>query len=398
MEEKRYNKIALLLVLLIGIYILMEAPFVLSIYTSVFFRFSLFLFLITFSLLMVLKNKNIKLLLILLVFFLLFLYYLFSGANVWDSYTNFICFSLATVLILLVKRSYSLKILLINFYFSIVLLFSVLSIISFITFNFELAPFVLKAVGEGADVYNSYHNYLFGYISVRSYPIMDIGRVCGFMFEPSYQAWFLSTNFFLVSKYLKNRKYLRVIQLIVLLGALSTFSTMVWIVLTVLFFSIGLFKLFLLFGLKKKTANILYSLMILVGVFSVSTIVNTDKLIEMFGTSSGDDRTNRIDTSFFYLVTASSKEFIIGRGPGFIATHNDRGESNPLLKSLVENGIVVTIFVLIFIIYCSYRSKYYMIASLLWLNSVVILFTPLFVINMLVCRWIDELQLETKSV
>jgi hypothetical protein len=398
MEEKRYNKVALLLVLLIGSYVLIEAPFVLSIYTYVFLRFSLFLLIMTFSFLMVLKNKNLKFLLILAAFFIQFLYYFWAGANLWETYTNFTCLSLAIVLLLLVKRSYSLKVLLIDFYFGIVLLFSVLSIISFITFHFELAPFELKAVGQGLDIYMSYHNYFLGYISPRSFPIAEIGRVCGFMFEPSYQAWFLSSNFFLVSKYLKDKKYLRFVQSVVLLGALSTFSTMVWIVLIVLFISMVVFKLFSLMGLKRKAANILYSFMIVLAVLTVFTVVNVDKLTEKFLTSSGEDRSNRIDISFLYLANASTIELIIGRGPGYIATNSDRGESNPIVKSLVENGIGSTVLVVIFIIYCTFRSKYYMIASLLWLNSVVIMFTPLFVINILICKWMDDLQLETKSM
>lgn len=399
LKEKRYNKIALLLFVLIASYIFTDSPFILSIYTSIFLRYLLFLIIIIFSFLMIFKKKkNIVFLLFLGFFVFQFLYYITSGANFWEAYNNLMCFSLAIVLMLFVKRSYSLKVLLIDFYFSIVLLFSILSIISFITFNLELAPFELKAVGEGLDVYMSYHNYLLGYVSMRDYEMGEIGRVCGFMFEPSYQAWFLSTNLFLVSKYLENKRYLRVVQSIIFLGALSTFSTMVWAVLTIVFFSIAIFKFFSMVGLDKKTANILYSLTIVFCILTVFTVVTTDKIIEKLGTSSADDRTDRIDTSFLYLTSASAKEYLLGRGPGFIGEHNDRGESNPIIKSLVENGVVATIFVFIFVVYCTYRSKYYMIAIFLWLNSVVILFTPLFVINLLVCRWMDEQEPEPEDI
>lgn len=399
LKEKQYNKIALLLFVLIASYILTDSPFILSIYTSILFRYLLFLIIIIFSFLMIFKKKeNIVYLLFLAFFIIQFMYYVSSGANFWEAYNNLMCFSLAIILMLFVKRSNSLKELLIDFYFSIVLLFSILSIISFITFNLELAPFELKAVGEGLDVYMSYHNYLLGYVSLRNYEMMDIGRVCGFMFEPSYQAWFLSTNLFLVSKYLKNKRYLRVVQLILLLGALSTFSTMVWIVLIVLFFTIATFKLMSILGFKEKTANILYSLTIVFGILIVFTVVNTDKIIESLGTSSADDRTDRIDTSFLYLASASSKEYLLGRGPGFIGEHNDRGESNPIIKSLVENGVLATVFVLAFLVYCTHRSKYYMITIFMWLNSVVILFTPLFVINLLVCRWMDEEEQRHKNI
>ncbi|MFV8392977.1 hypothetical protein [Flavobacterium sp. LB2P6] len=271
-----------------------------------------------------------------------------------------------------------------------VLILSVLSIISFLAFNFELVPYELKPVGEGLDVYVYYHNYFLGYINPKLFESGVIGRVCGFLFEPSYQGWFLSTNFFLVSKFIDKKRYLIFFHLIILLGALASFSTMSWVVFIIVFASILGFKIMSILGLKEKLANVLYGLMLVAGIFAMFTVINQDKLLEMLGPSSSDDRTDRADMSFLYLATASPKELILGRGPGFIGKNNDKGESNPIIKSLVENGIVSTILVLIFVVYCTYRSKYYMIANLLWLNSVVVLFTPLFIINVLVCRWMDE--------
>jgi 4-amino-4-deoxy-L-arabinose transferase-like glycosyltransferase len=181
-EERRYNKVGLLLFLLIVSYILTASPFILSIYTSFIFRYLLFLIIIIFSFLMIFKKKKNLVFLIFLAFFVFqFLYYISFGANFGESYTNLMSFSLAIILLLFVKRSPSLKELLINFYFGIVLLFSILSIVSFITFNLDLAPFKLKAVGEGLDVYWSYHNYILGYVSIRNYEMGDIGRICGFM-------------------------------------------------------------------------------------------------------------------------------------------------------------------------------------------------------------------------
>jgi hypothetical protein len=229
-----------------------------------------------------------------------------------------------------------------------------------------------------------------GYINPKFFESGVIGRVCGFLFEPSYQGWFLSTNFFLVSKFVEKKKYWILIQLIVLLGALASVSTMSWVVFVIVFASMLGFKIMSILGLKGKVANVLYGLALVAGILAIFTVVNQDKLLEMLGPSSSEDRTSRADASLLYLAMASPKELILGRGPGFISKYSDKGESNPIIKSLVENGIVSTILVLIFVVYCSYRSKYYMIANLLWLNSVVILFTPLFIINVLVCRWMDD--------
>lgn len=392
MEEVKYNKIALILVVLISFFILVHPPFVVSIYVPVLIRVPLFLIIVFFSLFtVVFKRYFFRFYFpIILFYILLTVYWISMGAILSDVVYSLLYVFLAIVLLVSVKRNKSLKRLLINFYFILVLVLSILSIISFLAFNLELAPYELKPVGEGLDVYLYYHNYFLGYINPKLLESGVIGRVCGFLFEPSYQGWFLSTNFFLVSKFIKKKWYLFFLQLIVLLGALASVSTMSWIVFIILFASMLGFKIMSIVGFKEKTANVLYGLMLLVGIVAMFTVVNQDKLLEILGPSSSDDRTERADVSFLYMVTASPKELILGRGPGFISKNSDKGESNPIIKSLVENGIASTILVLIFVVYCSYRSKYYMIANLLWLNSVVILFTPLFIINVLVCRWLDE--------
>lgn len=392
MEEVKYNKIALILVLLIGFFILVYPPFVLSIYVSIFVRMPLFLLIVLFSLSTIVKKKYfIVYYLPMIIFFILAGVYWVSIGAVFSEIVYFLLYVfLAMVLLASVKRNRSLKKLLTNFYFILVLVLSILSILSFLAFNLELASYKLKPVGEGLYVYMYYHNYIFGYINPKLFDFGVIGRVCGFMFEPSYQGWFLSTNFFLVSKFVQKKRYLFVYQLIILLGALSTFSTMSWVVFLIVFASMVGFKIMSILGLKEKSANIFYGLMLVGGIFAMFTVVNQDKLLEMLGPSSSNDRADRADVSFLYLATASPKELLLGRGPGFIGVNSDRGESNPIIKSLVENGIASTIVVLIFAVYCTYKSKYYMIANLLWLNSVVILFTPLFIFNILVCRWLDE--------
>nr|WP_315174762.1 hypothetical protein [uncultured Flavobacterium sp.] len=397
MEEIKYNKVALILVVLLSFFILIHPPFVISIYIPVFLRLPLFLFIVLFSLLTILrKSYFIRFYMPIILFFVLStIYWVSIGTILADLLYSFLYFLLAIVLLVSVKRNQSLRKLLINFYFYLILVLSVLSIISFLAYNLELAPYQLKPVGEGLDIYWHYHNYFLGYINTKNFEFGEIGRVCGFMFEPSYQGWFLSTNFFLISKFIKKKMYLIFVQLIVLLGALSSFSTMSWIVFAIVFASILVFKIMSILGLKEKTANVIYSLMLVGGVFIMLTVVNQGKLLEMLGPSSSDNREERSQTSFLYLATSTPKELILGRGPGFIGKNNDQGEANPILKSLVENGFIITFLVLVFIIYCTYRSKYYMIASLLWLNSVVILFTPLFIVNILVCRWMDEIKAQS---
>jgi len=392
MEEVKYNKIALILVPLISFFILVHPPFVASIYVPLMLRLPLFIFVVFFSLFTVLFKKYFIRRYLPLIFFyvLVALYWLSAGALISEIAYSLLYVFLAIGLLVSVKRNKSLKFLLINFYAILVIVLSLLSIISYLAYNYELLPYELKPVGKGEDVYVYYHNYMLGYINPKIFESGTIGRVCGFLFEPSYQGWFLSTNFFLLSKFFKKNKYLIFIQLIVLLGALTSVSTMSWVVFAIVFASMFGFKLMAILGLKERLANMIYGLVLIASIFAMFTVVNQDKLLEMLGPSSSDDRTERADISFFYLTTASPKQLILGRGPGFITKNNDKGESNPIIKSLVENGLASTILVLMFVIYCCYRSKFYMISNLLWLNSVVILFTPLFIINVLICRWMDD--------
>jgi hypothetical protein len=83
-------------------------------------------------------------------------------------------------------------------------------------------------------------------------------------------------------------------------------------------------------------------------------------------------------------------DLLLGRGSGFIEKNNGKGESNQFIKLIVENGLISTLLILTFLIYCSYKSRYFMMANLLFLNSVVVLFTPLFILNLLICKWNDN--------
>jgi hypothetical protein len=254
MEEVKYNKIALILVVLIGFFILVHPPFVASIYVPLFIRVPLFLFIVFFSLVtVVFKRYFLRFYLPIILFYIVSaVYWISIGAIISDIVYSLLYVFLAIVLLVSVKRNKSLKPLLINFYFLLVLILSVLSIISFLAFNFELVPYELKPVGEGLDVYVYYHNYFLGYINPKLFESGAIGRVCGFLFEPSYQGWFLSTNFFLVSKFTERKQYLIFFQIIVLLGALASVSTMSWVVFVIVFASMLGFKIMSILGLKEK--------------------------------------------------------------------------------------------------------------------------------------------------
>jgi hypothetical protein len=137
----------------------------------------------------------------------------------------------------------------------------------------------------------------------------------------------------------------------------------------------------------KRTIRISLVVMVVVALFMPSELIG-DKL----GTSSLGDREKRTQASLLFLGTANIAELAVGRAPGFIENNSEIAESNQYIKLLVEEGVIGAILVVGFIIFCTRNKDNYMLATLLFLNSVVILWTPLFMLNILVCKfgWGDD--------
>src|SRR4030095_8402007 len=135
---------------------------------------------------------------------------------------------------------------------------------------------------------------------------------------------------------------------------------------------------------------------LIVGLVIVAYIPK-EKVVEMLGTSSFTDRDNRITQSLFILGTSDIKTILLGHSPGFIEKNFSHGESNQFMKFLIEEGAILTILIVSFIIICTRRNFKFMLAVLIFLNSVVIVWTPLFCINLVLCRLMTE-PLEQKLI
>ncbi len=329
---------------------------------------------------------------------LLSIYWLFIGGDFIEILYTFLFVLFAILVMLVVKRISSLKLLIVNFYFFLVVFLAAIAVVSFFAYNFELLPYSLTPLGDGDDTYQYYHNYLLGYVNPKIFDFGPVGRVTTFLFEPSYLGWFFTTNLLLVHLWVRKFGPRLLIQTLVLLAALSTFSTMCWIVLGIVLISFIVFKGVELILTKKILVNIISSIILLSGLVIFFSIVGQDKFFESLGPSSSDDRNDRIETSMLYLATGSTAQLFLGRGPGYIGLHSDKGESNPIVKLLVEEGIILTVLIILFVVNCTYRNKYYMIATILWLNSVVILFTPLFILNLLVSKWMMDIDKDGTSL
>ncbi|SEA99752.1 hypothetical protein [Pedobacter hartonius] len=388
----KFDYLALILTFLFGILICIFPPFVASVYVPVYVRFPLLFILTVFFLTITIRRKKFVFRFGPYICFFIFeiIYWAFRGNIIIGEASYFIMYvMLASGLWVGIYRINGGKVLMGNMYILIVIAFSILSILSFIAYNLDLLPYTLETIGEDG-FYTNFHNVILGYISIRKFEFGTLGRVCGYLLEPSYLAWFLSVNFFMIDGFLKKRKHLLLARVIVLLGALATCSTMAWVVIPIVLFIKLVYKIMELMKISPRLSNILFSIGFVITLAIFFAFVPKQNLVDSLGTSSADDREDRAGTSFLIIANSSVPDLLFGFSPGYIEKNVGKGESNQIVKLIVETGLISTILILTFVVKCSYRSKYFMIANLLFLNSVVILLTPLFILNLLVCKWNDE--------
>jgi len=300
--------------------------------------------------------------------------------------------AMAVGLLISMRRMPLLGYLLTNFLFFLTIILAVWSVMACVAFNFHLVPFRMVNLG-GFDYYNFYYNPLLGYIDPRPYENGIIGRASVFMFEPSFMGWFLTTNFFLIDKYVKTRGWRYILsKLITFLGIIGTFSTGA-IAVMVMVISLNVFFFCLRkVGFRERTVNII-ALIFIIGLPLAYLLVPKDNIGSAVGSSSLGDREERMQNSLFILGTSGGKDILLGHAPGYIENADfGKGESNQYMKMVVEEGVLLTILILGFIAYCTKRHRSYMLANLLFLNSVIIVWTPLFLINILVCKWLETSQ------
>ncbi|ACU06119.1 hypothetical protein [Pedobacter heparinus] len=391
-QSIKVDNLSLSIALLIGVFILIYPPFIASVYVPAFIRIPLLFILVAFFFFLAITKRSYVYQFGPWVCFFLIqeVYWLLTGNKIVGDTIYFLLFALlASSIVIVAKRIPQLKFLVRRFYLILIVSLSILAILSFLAFNLDIFPYVLKTVGQ-EEYYEYYHNIFFGYVNLKIFETFNIGRVCGYLFEPSYLGWFLTTNFFILDRYLITRKYLIPVRIIVLLGALASFSTASWIVFAI----VGLLNFFYIFlsliKIKGRLANMIILIsFLLVGGITILAIPK-QKLIEGLGTSSHENREDRVMNSLLILANSSIPDIILGRSPGFIEVTVQTGESNQLMKILVEYGIITFSLIIAFIVYCTKKSRLFLVANLLFLNSVVIFFTPLFIFNLIVCKWNDE--------
>ena len=283
------------------------------------------------------------------------------------------------------KRAPKLVWILSMFWLFLLIMVSVFSILSFIAFNFHLASY--KEVMLGA--YDYYYNPILGYIHLKHFETTSWGRACYFMLEPSYLAFFLTTNFFFIDSFPVNPAVKFASKIIVFAGAMSAVSTASWLVFGLIFGVSIAYSIIKRISRNRYITNlVIYSLLI---AFVITIIyMPKDKIISILGTSSYSDRENRIGESILVLAGSDLNHILVGNSPAYMEKEVGRGESDQFFKLLVEEGLIVTILVIIFIVFCLKGNFKFMMAVFIFLNSAVILWTPLFCINIVLCRLLNE--------
>jgi len=283
------------------------------------------------------------------------------------------------------RRTSLLVWLLTRFWLAFLLFLSVAAIGAFVTYNLKLLPYTFLQVGH----YIYYHNPLFGYVYVKEFGSTELGRACHYMLEPSYLAYFLTTNFFFINSMPFKSVVKKVCKPLLFFGALSTLSTAAIVVFAIVFAVSIIYWAVKKINLSERLARYSVFAVLLIGLIIVANIPK-ERIVELFGSSSFADRDNRITQSLIILGTSDIKTVLFGQSPGFIEANFSHGESNQFMKLIIEEGFILTILIVAFIVICTKRNFKFMLAVLIFLNSVVILWTPLFCINLILCRVLTE--------
>ena len=238
------------------------------------------------------------------------------------------------------KRAKNLFWIICMFWLLLLFVVSAFSVASFFAFNFHLATYKETLIGA----YDYYYNPLFGYIHLKDFETRSLGRSCYFMLEPSYLAFFLTTNFFFIDSFPINPALKFSGKFIVFAGALSAVSTASWVVFGLIF---GVaFAYWVLKGIvhNKKIVNIIIYGLIAAVVFLIIYIPK-DILINIIGTSSYSDRESRVGASLIILAGSDFSHLLFGSSPAYLEKVFGKGESDQFFKLLVEEGLIVSIVV-----------------------------------------------------
>ncbi|PUZ21233.1 hypothetical protein GA0116948_11256 [Chitinophaga costaii] len=381
-----------IILFLISVFIFIYQPFVGALLIPTPVRIGIMVLLLAFFITLSIRKRSILIFLVAMVpLTLLFAgnWYLNSPASLPDIAYVIAFIILAVCLLKCMERMPQLGFALSRYMLVLVLLISVWAIMCFAAFNLSLVPFRPVNLG-GFAYYDYYYNPLLGYIDPRQYESGIVGRVAGFMFEPSFMGWFLTTNFFLLDNYFRKRGASFIIAKFVVFGGVASTVSIGALAVLILISGLNLgFILMKKMGFRARVINIVTWIFI-IGLPLAYLLVPKDDIGDKMGKSSLGDREGRMQSTLLILATSGIKDIVLGHSPGYIEKMGfEKGESNQYMKLTAEEGAVLLFLVFGFIVYCSRTNRNYLLSNLIFLNSVVIIWTPLFVVNLVVCKWME---------
>lgn len=272
----------------------------------------------------------------------------------------------------------------------IILLISIISIFASLGSNSGIIPFPKRNLGG----YDIGFNYILGGISYGR--IFD--RPQFYFAEPSYLGFFLGFGLLFIKQldWIKKKKIKLVI---VFVSGILSFSftfyaaIIIGIIAEIVYFAIKSF-------FKPTTISKIYFVTFIV--ISTVYITQLDKIANSSVSNlalSFNSRQERIGISLSAIKNMSFTEFIVGKGSGFIVSDKTReiAESDPYIRTLVENGLIILIIYLLIIYIFLKNSPSLLLYTLVALHSVVILETPFFILIILLASSKENLS-ETSKI
>jgi hypothetical protein len=326
------------------------------------------------------------------IFFLLvfyFFYYINAGTGDVKQIYDFFLKALFVLSLVIYLLSGDNLVLIIKPFISIVLVISCLTSISCIVSNAHLLPFRSATILGYAVGFN----YLFGMVHPS---FISYFRPSFYFAEPSYLGFFLGFAFFYISKayWLKNRKLL---VSIIFVSGILTGSFTFYVAFTISFCAKFINEKFL-YKFKEKLSIFYFVAFLLLSIYQISDIANFQNSVMSNFKTSLDSRKFRMYLSVKTLKKESTTEIFMGLGPGSILKSNRKiGESNAFVKMLIEEGLIITVFILILIYYHLRNNTALLLFCLLTFNSVIILDTPLLIFLLLISTIFNNMDKDTEK-
>ncbi len=383
-------------------YILLFNPFITDVIVPKAIRFipPFIFFSLAFYILFANCRTSLKIIVLFILFLSLFLVFWLLQNTLIISQTILVISSICLALFLFVlvyKKQVNIN-LIIKYWNYVVWISIIMSILSYVFFNFfNNLTFVNKPLGSYSE-FNSYLSPIFGVVSERTILQFKLGRVSWLLSEPSYLGFFQVLNFFwfkYLEKY-KNYRFGKLGKLMAITGLFCSLSLGSWVSFLIAFFisTINniLFKRkkFSLFNVKKIIVFIICAIVLIDYLKNVVQFFNDYyENIEKF--SSLENRNERIENSSVIFKSSNYIQIFMGRGPGSIENTYHFGESNGWLKSIIEEGIILTlVYMLSLLIMIFYNKKNLFLSCfvLISFNSLIILFSPVIIFYLLILYFI----------